>query len=99
MDPDEDDLTTTATNAIPAVAFRTVSGSRADDSGGRNRLCKYGISPDTRPRRGQIYAAGLTSFLADFVRAGDFFGIATLKTSKGGRPFMPQPSRTMSSDP
>ena len=38
-------------------------------------------SPDTRPRRGQSYAAVLTSFLAGFLRAGDFFGIPALKTS------------------
>lgn len=38
-------------------------------------------SRDTRPRRGQFYAAGLTAFLAFFFRAGDFFGIPALKTS------------------
>ena len=38
-------------------------------------------SPDTRPRRGQVYAAVLTSFLAGFFRAGGLAGIPTLKTS------------------
>ena len=42
-------------------------------------------SPDTRPHRGQVYAAVLSSFLAGsflagFFRAGDLAGIPALKT-------------------
>ena len=46
-----------------------------------NPAVQVRYSPDTRPRRGQVYAAVLTSFLACFFRPGDFFGIPALKTS------------------
>ena len=60
-----------------------------DDYEAGNKAAKHYIipdvqeqsSPDTRPRRGQVYVAVLTSFLAGFFRAGDFFGIPALKTS------------------
>ena len=46
---------------------------------GRGVQVRY--SPDTRPRRGPVYAAVLTSFLAERFRVRRFRGIPALKTS------------------
>ena len=46
-----------------------------------HRIVQVRYSPDTRPRRGQFYAAVLTSFPVAGFRARRFRGIPALKTS------------------